>query len=82
MSLLHDLHWNAIQFIMNVRENYKVSHTVIEQIIDGVINLVDIYSSIILVSIFIVFISFLQVKFLYNEYIFKCIYTLYIYIHY
>ncbi|KYN26667.1 hypothetical protein ALC57_03960, partial [Trachymyrmex cornetzi] len=30
------LQWNAVQFIMNVRENCKVSQTAIDQIIDGI----------------------------------------------
>lgn len=51
-SALNLLQWN--QFIMNVRENCKVSHTAVGQIIDGVTNLFDVYSNIILVSIFYV----------------------------
>ena len=40
-----------MKFIINVRENCKVSHTAMEQIIDGIINLFEDYSSIILVSL-------------------------------
>lgn len=45
------LEWYAAQFIINIRENCNVSSNAIENIIDGVTNLVDVYTSILLVSI-------------------------------
>lgn len=46
-----------MQFIMNVRENCKVSQTAIDQIIDGITNFFDVYSNIVLVSLLKYFIS-------------------------
>jgi len=67
-SALSLLRWNAVQFIINVRENCKVSHTAIEQIIDGVTNFVKLYSSIILVR-FIFFYLFIYKYFFIYLYI-------------
>lgn len=44
-----------MQFIMNVRDNCNVSHAAIDRLIDGSTDLVDIYLTIILVSVVLCF---------------------------
>jgi len=44
------LQWHIAQFLVRIREKCKMSHTVIEHIIDGVTHLLDTYSAIVIVS--------------------------------
>lgn len=50
MAPTEELDWKAAQFLIDIRETCKTSHATLEKISDGVINLVDVYSSHILVS--------------------------------
>lgn len=43
------LQMNAAQFLVRIREECKMSHTAMEKVADGVINLLDIYSAFLMV---------------------------------
>lgn len=44
------LQWHAVQFLLNIREHCKMSHTTVEHVMDGIIHFINAYSTIILVS--------------------------------
>ena len=47
---IEQLQCYAAQFLVNIREKCKMSHTAIEHVINGVVHLLEMYSAIIVVS--------------------------------